>query len=71
MKPSTFHVTENMKFIAEVHDKFYLWIEDSEKRDHAIKMLNEFDQMTYNKYWLTDDEENMIDHLEHLVEAYC
>lgn len=71
MKPSTFIITDDVAFISEVHDKFFLWIEDSEKRDKAIEMLNEFDQRTFNRYWLTDEEELMIDSLEHLVEAYC
>ncbi len=71
MKPSTFFVSDDVSFISEVHDKFFLWIDDSEKRDKAIEMLNEFDQRTFNRYWLTDEEELMIDSLEHLVEAYC
>ncbi len=71
MKPSTFIITDDVAFISEVHDKFFLWIDDSEKRDKAIEMLNEFDQRTFNRYWLTDEEELMIDSLEHLVEAYC
>jgi hypothetical protein len=71
VKPSTFFVTDDVEFINEVHDKFYMWIEDEEKRDKAIEMLNEFDQRTFNWYWLTDEEELMIDSLEHLVEAYC
>jgi hypothetical protein len=71
VKPSTFIITDDVAFISEVHDKFFLWIEDSEKRDKAIEMLNEFDQRTFNRYWLTDEEELMIDSLEHLVEAYC
>jgi hypothetical protein len=71
VKPSTFIITDDVAFISEVHDKFFLWIDDSEKRDKAIEMLNEFDQRTFNRYWLTDEEELMIDSLEHLVEAYC
>jgi hypothetical protein len=71
MKPSTFFVSDDVSFISEVHDKFFLWIEDEEKRDKAIEMLNEFDQRTFNRYWITDEEELMIDSLEHLVEAYC
>ena len=71
MKPSTFFVSDDVSFISEVHDKFFLWIDDSEKRDKAIEMLNEFDQRTFNRYWITDEEELMIDSLEHLVEAYC
>lgn len=71
MTPSTFFVSDDVAFISEVHDKFFLWIDDSEKRDKAIEMLNEFDQRTFNRYWLTDEEELMIDSLEHLVEAYC
>jgi hypothetical protein len=71
VKPSTFFVSDDVSFISEVHDKFFLWIDDSEKRDKAIEMLNEFDQRTFNRYWLTDEEELMIDSLEHLVEAYC
>jgi hypothetical protein len=71
VKPSTFFVSDDVSFISEVHDKFFLWIDDSEKRDKAIEMLNEFDQRTFNRYWITDEEELMIDSLEHLVEAYC
>ena len=69
MSPSTTIISDNIKFIGEVADVFYLWIEDPKKRDDAMKMLNEFDTMTDKKFWLTEDEELFIDQLDHLLET--
>lgn len=62
-------ISDNIKFIGEVADVFFLWIEDPKKRDDAMKMLNEFDTMTFNKFWLTEDEELFINQLDHLLET--
>ena len=69
MSPSTTIISDNIKFIGEVADVFYLWIEDPKKRDDAMKMLNDFDTMTDKKFWLTEDEELFIDQLDHLLET--
>ena len=62
-------ISDNIKFIGEVADVFYLWIEDPKRRDQAMKMLNDFDTMTDKKFWLTEDEELFIDQLDHLLET--
>jgi hypothetical protein len=62
-------ISDNIKFIGEVADVFYLWIEDPKRRDQAMKMLNDFDAMTDKKFWLTEDEELFIDQLDHLLET--
>jgi hypothetical protein len=70
MSPSSSTIiSDNMQFIGEVADVFFLWIEDPKKRDDAMKMLNEFDTMTFNKFWLTEDEELFINQLDHLLET--
>jgi hypothetical protein len=69
MSPSTTIISDNIKFIGEVADVFFLWIEDPKKRDDAMKMLNDFDTMTDKRYWLTEDEELFIDQLDHLLET--
>jgi hypothetical protein len=70
MSPSsTTIISDNVRFITEVADVFYLWIEDPKKRDDAMKMLNDFDTMTDKRYWLTEDEELFIDQLDHLLET--
>jgi hypothetical protein len=70
MSPSSSTIiSDNIKFIGEVADVFFLWIEDPKKRDDAMKMLNDFDTMTDNKFWLTEDEELFIDQLDHLLET--
>jgi hypothetical protein len=69
MSPSTTIISDNIKFIGEVADVFFLWIEDPKKRDDAMKMLNDFDTMTDKKFWLTEDEELFIDQLDHLLET--
>jgi hypothetical protein len=47
------------------------WMDDPKKRDMFMSMLNEFDQMTHDQYWLTDDEELFIDQITHIVESCC
>lgn len=70
MSPSSSTIiSDNIQFIGEVADVFFLWIEDPKKRDDAMKMLNEFDTMTFNKFWLTEDEELFINQLDHLLET--
>ena len=62
-------ISDNIQFINEVADVFYLWIDDPKRRDQAMKMLNDFDTMTDKKFWLTEDEELFIDQLDHLLET--
>ena len=70
MSPSSSTIiSDNIQFINEVADVFYLWIEDPKRRDQAMKMLNDFDTMTDKKFWLTEDEELFIDQLDHLLET--
>jgi hypothetical protein len=70
MSPSsTTIISDNVRFIGEVADVFFLWIEDPKKRDDAMRMLNDFDTMTDKKFWLTEDEELFIDQLDHLLET--
>ena len=70
MSPSSSTViSDNIKFINEVADVFYLWIEDPKKRDDAQRMLNEFDTMTVDKFYITEDEELFINQLDHLLET--
>ena len=70
MSPSsTTIISDNVRFIGEVADVFFLWIEDPKKRDDAQRMLNDFDTMTDKKFWLTEDEELFIDQLDHLLET--
>ena len=70
MSPSSSTViSDNIKFINEVADVFYLWIEDPKKKDDAQRMLNEFDTMTHNKFYLTEDEELFIGQFDHLLET--
>ena len=70
MSPSSSTIiSDNIQFIGEVADVFYLWIEDPKRRDQAMKMLNDFDTMTDKKFWLTEDEELFIDQLDHLLET--
>jgi hypothetical protein len=47
------------------------WMDDQQKRNVAMVMLNEFDRMTHNQYWLTDDEELFIDQITHTIESFC
>ena len=69
MSPSTTIISDNIRFIQEVADVFYYWIEDPKKRDDAQRMLNDFDTMTVNKFYLTEDEELFINQLDHLLET--
>ena len=69
MSPSTTIISDNIKFIKEVADVFHYWIEDPNKRDDAQRMLNDFDTMTHNKFYLTEDEELFIGQFDHLLET--
>ena len=70
MSPSSSTIiSDNIQFIGEVADVFYLWIDDPKRRDQAMKMLNDFDTMTDKKFWLTEDEELFINQLDHLLET--
>lgn len=70
MSPSsTTIISDNVRFIGEVADVFFLWIEDPKKRDDAQRMLNDFDTMIHNKFYLTEDEELFIGQFDHLLET--
>jgi len=67
----TFIISDNIKFIEEAWNNMHNWMDDPKKRNAAMQMLNEFDGMTHNQYWLTDDEELFIDQITHMIESCC
>ena len=67
----TFIISDNIKFIEEAWNNMLNWMDDPKKRNAAMQMLNEFDGMTHNQYWLTDDEELFIDQITHMIESCC
>ena len=71
MERQTTILSDNLSLIAEVWDNMHHWMDDATKRDAAIQMLNEFDSMVGNKYWLTDAEELFLDQVAHTIESYC
>lgn len=68
---TTFIISDNIEFIGEIWSNMHNWMDDPKKRDICISMLNEFDSMTHNQYWLTDDEELFIDQITHTIESCC
>lgn len=68
---SNFIISDNIVFIAEVWSNMHNWMDDPLMRNTAMTMLNEFDRMTHNQFWLTDDEELFIDQITHTIESYC
>ena len=68
---TTFIISDNIAFIEEVWSNMHNWMDDQQKRNAAMVMLNEFDRMTHNQYWLTDDEELFIDQITHTIESCC
>ena len=68
---STFIISDNIEFIGEVWSNMHNWMDDQQKRNAAMVMLNEFDRMTHNQFWLTDDEELFIDQITHTIESCC
>jgi len=64
-------ISDDIAFITEVWDNMHNWLEDENKRNTAIKMLNEFDAMVADAYWLTDAEEAFLAEIAHTIESYC
>lgn len=67
----TFIISDNIQFITEAWDNMHNWMDNPNKRNQAIQMLNEFDRMTHSQFWLTDEEELFIDQITHTIESYC
>ena len=68
---TTFIISDNIEFIEEAWNNMHNWMDDPKKRNQAMQMLNEFDGMTHNQYWLTDAEELFIDQITHMIESCC
>ena len=68
---TTYIISDNIQFITETWDNMHNWMDDPKKRDMCMSMLNEFDHMTHNQYWLTDEEELFIDQITHTIESCC
>lgn len=66
---STTVISDDISFIQEVWDNMHNWMDDSDKREHALKLLNEFDSNTQG-YWFTDEEELFLDEITHTIESY-
>jgi hypothetical protein len=71
MDLSTTIISDNIELIRQVYANRHNWSVNSVSRGKAIDMLNEFDMMTYGNYWLTDQEERLLDQLSDFVEALC
>ena len=68
---TTFIISDNIQYITDAWDNMHNWMDNPQKRNAAIQMLNEFDRMTHNQYWLTDEEELFIDQIIHTIESCC
>lgn len=64
-------ISDNIALLITICNNLNSWMHDPHKRNVAMLMLNEFDRMTYNQYWLTDDEELFINHIINTIESYC
>ena len=71
MENPTTIISANIDTIRQVYANRFNWCHDDNSRSKAIDLLNEFDVMTYNIYWLTDQEECLLDELADFIEAYC
>ncbi len=71
MDLSTTIISDNIELIRQVYANRHNWSVNPVSRGKAIDMLNEFDMMTYGNYWLTDQEERLLDQLSDFVEALC
>mgnify|MGYP006266360717 CR=1 FL=1 len=64
-------VSENLDFMHKAWLNRKDWQSNLELCNIAMDMLNQFDTMTYNKYWLTDEEEAFFDEFCTFVEICC
>ena len=71
MDQSTTIISNNIGLLLEVKDNIPNWIHNSTARNQAIDLLNDMDVMTYRKFWLTEEEEFLLDYISNTIEAYC
>jgi hypothetical protein len=71
MAQSTTIISNNIQLLLEVKDNIPSWIHNPSARNQAIDLLNDMDVMTYGKYWLTEEEEFLLDYISNTIEAYC
>lgn len=71
MDQSTTTISNNIDLLRQVRDNLPQWIHAPTARNQAIDLLNEMDLMTYNKFWLTEEEEFLLDYISNAIEAYC
>jgi hypothetical protein len=71
MDQSTTIISNNIELLLEVKDNIPNWIHNSTARNQAIDLLNDMDIMTYRKFWLTEEEEFLLDYISNTIEAYC
>jgi len=71
MDQSTTIISNNIELLLEVKDNIPNWIHNSTARNQAIDLLNDMDIMTYRKFWLTKEEEFLLDYISNTIEAYC
>jgi len=71
MDQSTTIISNNIGLLLEVKDNIPNWIHNSTARNQAIDLLNDMDVMTYGKFWLTEEEEFLLDYISNTIEAYC
>jgi hypothetical protein len=71
MDQSTTIISNNIELLLEVKDNIPNWIHNSTARNQAIDLLNDMDIMTYGKFWLTEEEEFLLDYISNTIEAYC
>lgn len=67
---TSFTISENIEFIDEVIANKDNWIHHKAGRYKAVEMLNTFAVMVNNKYWITDEEVELINELMSIIEEY-
>ena len=70
MKPSGTSIGLMIDYFEFLYDNRNEWLNNTTARDAVILDLNNFDANTYNEYWLTDREEQLLDTLATLIEVY-
>jgi len=70
MKPSGTSIGLMIDYFEYLYDIRNEWLNNVTARDAVILDLNNFDANTYNEYWLTDREEQLLDTLATLIEVY-
>lgn len=70
MKPSGTSVSNVINYFGLLYETRNEWLSNPEARDSITNDLNNFDANTYNEYWLTDREDQLLDTLATLIEVY-